>query len=480
MDGGKPLRWSLAAVALLLAGGMAVAAAAAPSQDRSDASSVRKLAPAKKAKAASSRQAAGRGTGTKQARGAKASTGQKRAQAARAAVPAVALPVAGHDAEARLLDIVRLVEQQKLDEALKAAERLTADVPNFHAAQLVYGDLLRFRSGRIARLPVRDEPGVLLKVHLPGHPLGPADEGAAQAWLEQLQGLREQIVLRVQGATVRPPAGSLPREFLALEPSVRHAIAVDASRSRLYLFEQRKGRLELVKDFYVSIGKLGIGKAEEGDQRTPEGIYFIGRHIPGQRLPKLYGKGALTLNYPNAWDRAVGRTGSGIWLHGVPPEEFARLPRASDGCIVLANPDLLHLARVVDSQTPVLVRERLDWADMADTQRRRAAEAFRGVLSEWQRSWAGTDAAARARLYSGELAAVGTSRAPQKRLDALFRQGDAAVQDVSVFAWQDAQGEIRIVDLTVKRRAEGEALPLRQYWRRAGDRWLLFSEEVRG
>jgi murein L,D-transpeptidase YafK len=29
-----------------------------------------------------------------------------------------------------------------------------------------------------------------------------------------------------------------------------------------------------------SVGKLGTDKWQEGDQRTPLGIYFVGRHIP--------------------------------------------------------------------------------------------------------------------------------------------------------------------------------------------------------
>ena len=40
------------------------------------------------------------------------------------------------------------------------------------------------------------------------------------------------------------------------------------------------------------------------------------------------------------------RTGSGIWLHGTPPDQFARAPLATDGCLVLANPDLPEKMRL--------------------------------------------------------------------------------------------------------------------------------------
>ncbi|WP_157667537.1 L,D-transpeptidase family protein [Comamonas serinivorans] len=377
------------------------------------------------------------------------------------------------DAEARLLAVIRLVENQQLNAALLAVASLTHDVPNFQAAQLVYADLLRFKAGKVGDAPARSGG-----MRVSYHPAPKAAQGKeTQEWQTRLHALRDELVRRVHGANGLPEPGRMPSEFLAMPSTVRHAIAVDASKSRLYLFTQEGGTLRLTGDFYVSIGKLGMGKLEEGDQRTPQGVYFVGRQIEGARLPHLYGKGALTLNYPNDWDRAAGRGGSGIWLHGAPPEQFARVPQASDGCIVLSNPDLLLLMGTVDPQTPVLVRERLHWVAADDAKRRQAAQAFQPVLAAWQQGWSGADPQARARLYSDELAASPAQQAPQRRLAALFRHGDAAVEDVSVFAWKDAQGEIRIVNLKVTARA-ASALTLRQYWRKTGDRWQLFSEDI--
>jgi hypothetical protein len=68
------------------------------------------------------------------------------------AAPTKALPLG---AEARLLAVIGLIEQQDLDAALKAVASLTADVPNFQAAQLVYADLLRFKSGKTMKAPAR-------------------------------------------------------------------------------------------------------------------------------------------------------------------------------------------------------------------------------------------------------------------------------------------------------------------------------------
>lgn len=388
----------------------------------------------------------------------------------KAAMPAPVTP------EERLVQVIDLVKRQELDTALRAAAQLTADVPNFRAAQLVYADLLRFKTGRVtgwAGAPASEVTQLLVR-HTP---VTEAALVPAQELQEQVHGLQKEIQRRVHASSALPAAASVPREFQRLAASVRHAIAIDASKSRLYVFAHDKGQLRLVRDYYVSIGKLGMGKSLEGDQRTPQGVYFIGRQIPGVRLPDFYGKGALTLNYPNDWDRSLNRSGDGIWLHGAPPDQYARLPEASDGCIVLANPDLIELMKTIDRQTPVLIRDQLQWAGPSDRVHAKAADSFLRVLDGWQQAWKTTDPRLLAKLYGGEPSA---ERFPKARLSEYFRLSDATVRDLSVYAWKEARGEIRIVEMQVDSRKAGKALPLRQYWRRVGDRWEVLSEEIRG
>jgi len=117
--------------------------------------------------------------------------------------------------------------------------------------------------------------------------------------------------------------------LLALSAAQAHAIVVDAARSRVYVYENDRGEPRLVADYYSTLGKRGIDKLREGDQKTPLGVYHVTSMIPGAKLPDLYGWGAFPINYPNDWDRRAGKTGYGIWLHGVPSENYARAPRAS-------------------------------------------------------------------------------------------------------------------------------------------------------
>jgi hypothetical protein len=123
----------------------------------------------------------------------------------------------------------------------------------------------------------------------------------------------------------------------------KYALLADTSRARLYLFENINGEPHLKADFYMTIGKNGTDKRVEGDKRTPMGVYQITEQLPRASLADLYGDGAFPLNYPNEWDRLHKRGGHGIWLHGVPSNTYSRPPRSSDGCVVVANPDLKEL-----------------------------------------------------------------------------------------------------------------------------------------
>jgi murein L,D-transpeptidase YafK len=60
-------------------------------------------------------------------------------------------------------------------------------------------------------------------------------------------------------------------------------------------------------------GQLGP-KTHEGDRQVPEGFYPI---TPGQMNPNSNYYLSFNVGYPNAYDRAFGRTGGNIMVHGV-------------------------------------------------------------------------------------------------------------------------------------------------------------------
>jgi len=152
------------------------------------------------------------------------------------------------------------------------------------------------------------------------------------------------------------------------------------------VFENVGGRPVFIADYYVTLGKNGMEKTREGDQKTPIGVYHVTANLPRQKLTDFYGAGAFPIDYPNAWDKRLGRNGHGIWLHGTPSDTYSRPPRASDGCIVLANTDLEAVGRTLQiGLTPVIITDEIEWIDAAAQEAERKALA--GAFEAWRANW---------------------------------------------------------------------------------------------
>lgn len=75
-----------------------------------------------------------------------------------------------------------------------------------------------------------------------------------------------------------------------------------------------KGRYVLVRayDICAFSGKLGP-KIKTGDRQAPEGFYKV---TPAQMNPGSQYHLSFNIGFPNAFDRAHGRTGSALMVHG--------------------------------------------------------------------------------------------------------------------------------------------------------------------
>ena len=377
----------------------------------------------------------------------------------------------GSQAEARLIGIYRLIQQSKPREALREAEALALDHPNFQLAQLVLGDLLNLQTR-----PVKQ--------------LGDVADTQALAAAQQLQELRKQSRRRLAALTERPPEGAVPSQFLALSSSSRHAIAIDASRSRLYLFENTAARssdargrvsaaqMKLIADCYMSVGSAGVDKRNEGDLRTPLGVYHITSSLDPEKLPDLYGAGALPLNCPNALDTQRGNIGSGIWLHGSPSEQFARAPQACEGCVVLSNPDLQSLLALVSVRTtPVVIATELQWVRPETLNAER--EVFEATLASWRELKSAGDLAQLQRLYSPRFDNRGQTLADwwPRVEDEVKAMGARAqqVKDLSVLRWRD-QDDTLVVTFGEVNEGSRRGVTKRQYWMREDNQWKIIFE----
>jgi murein L,D-transpeptidase YafK len=361
--------------------------------------------------------------------------------------------------EDQLSRVFEAIEANRLDDALERVDTLIRNHPNFRLAHLVRGDLLLARSR-----PLQTFGNVAKTV--PG---------------EKIHGLREEALARLRALRQRPAEDRLPRYVLQLHPEQKHALVVDSRRSRLYVFANAQGRPRLIADYYVTLGKNGIEKTREGDQKTPVGVYHVTANLPRKKLTDFYGAGAFPINYPNEWDRRQGRDGHGIWLHGVPSDVYSRPPRASDGCIVLANPDLESVARHVQvGLTPVIIADEVEWSDAGAIEKERASLAE--TLEQWRADWQSRDSERYLAHYSSRFA----SREGQdyngwsdhkRKVNSAKRWIKVGVSRVAMFRYPRERDFVVVTfDQDYRSDSLSNVMRKRQYWVKEGAQWKIIYE----
>jgi murein L,D-transpeptidase YafK len=78
--------------------------------------------------------------------------------------------------------------------------------------------------------------------------------------------------------------------------------------------QDRTGRFALLKTYPICRWSGDLGpKVREGDRQAPEGFYSIS---PAQMNPQSAYYLSFNTGYPNAFDKALGRTGSQLMVHG--------------------------------------------------------------------------------------------------------------------------------------------------------------------
>ena len=397
-------------------------------------------------------------TATQSAVAAKAARAHAAATPAMQSVPAT--PVDGL-AESRLMEVYRLMANGRSREALEQADKVVRDYPNFQLGQLVLGDLLAAR--------VR-----------PVKALGDVPPDLVGMGADALGELRAESRQRVQAHAAPPRAGTIPSQFLEISQKTKHAIAVDTSRSRLYLFENRPTGLTLVADYYTSVGKAGVSKSEQGDQRTPLGVYYITSHLDAKSLKNYYGSGALPINYPNILDTRRGKTGGGIWLHGTPPNQFSRAPLASDGCLVMANPDLLRLIQSVEvGSTPVVIAPQLQWVDARSV--KSESKPFDDTLQAWRSAKVEGNLDRVMSFYTQDFNSYGKTLSQWSgvvRSELVKAQGHGIeLKDVSYLRWTDS-ADTMVVTFGEVLTGKRTGWTKRQYWTRQSGQWKIFFEGI--
>lgn len=286
----------------------------------------------------------------------------------------------GPDPEKLVASAIEDIRASKPDSALANVDRLIAMQPDFKLAYLLKGDLLQAKAGALPSF-------------------GAVPKAANRT---ELNGLKDEAKVRLMRYLDQPDPEKLPKQILQLAPSQKYALLADASRARLYIFENVSGEPRLLRDFYVSVGRNGVDKRSEGDLKTPTGVYTFSTEKSRSQLTSFYGAGAYTLDYPNEWDETQGNSGHGIWLHGVPPDTYSRPPKASEGCLVVANSDYQEINRYIrPNNTPIVIADRADWLDREAWLSARAE--IERALDAWKADWERLDADRYFSHYTGDF-----------------------------------------------------------------------------
>ena len=363
--------------------------------------------------------------------------------------------------ERMLVQTLQSIKEGRLQQALDYVDQLLAISPNFALAHLIHGDLLS------AKARILNNFG-----------------DANTSDITRIQDFKEEAEIRIRNYFDRNRGLTQPNILVELSEKQTHVLFVDTARSRLYVYEKANtGNLRYVADYYVTIGKNGVGKKDQGDKRTPIGVYFASRKL-NRPLPDLYGDAAYPLNYPNEIDSYERKTGSGIWIHGTPSDTYSRPPRASDGCVVLSNPDMKALESILqEGNTPVVIGVNFQWVNPDSVRKQENVKAdLLSAIEDWRKDWAtqNTDAYlshyTRDFFYSeGDLSRWASYK---RQIQASKPKVSVNLTDISLFTYPGAKREMVVVDFEQEyvSAALRNVMKKRQYWVQENGEWKILYE----
>ncbi|MBX2868500.1 MAG: L,D-transpeptidase family protein [Acidiferrobacterales bacterium] len=358
--------------------------------------------------------------------------------------------------EATIAESLSSLQSANLDHSLESLEKLVEKHPNSKLGHLLLADILSARAGSLDLVnQFASDPG-------------------------QLDGLRDETRHRWRSQTAQTPAeqGMVPANLLASSPTQRYILAADASESRLYVYENLGTSYQLVADYFMTIGKQGMGKNKEGDLRTPEGVYFVTSYLPGEGLPDRYGPGAFPINYPNEYDKKLKRTGYGIWIHGTESENYNRVPLASDGCLSLSNDEFLEIQQFVstDWTTPVIISSKFDWVQPETL--KAAVSPARQLIDQWKADWESLDTDRFVSHYSPtHFKNYNAFVKRKKQVNAAKEFIEIDLNNLSIYDYPGDESML-IVSFDQEYRSDNHhsVTQKKQYWMKEAGRWQIIHE----
>lgn len=156
-------------------------------------------------------------------------------------------------------------------------------------------------------------------------------------WLAAVLAFNAVAANNVSQRTRQKLQTELPMLNLQLGDEVLIRTFKKESRLELWMRPQKKSQFLLFRTYPICFYSGDLGpKLQTGDKMTPEGFYAITR----KRL-NPYSRFHLSMNigYPNRYDRAWGRTGSLLMIHGACD---------ATGCFAMGNDQIEEIYYLVE------------------------------------------------------------------------------------------------------------------------------------
>jgi murein L,D-transpeptidase YafK len=131
-------------------------------------------------------------------------------------------------------------------------------------------------------------------------------------------------------------------------------IVVEKSERKMHLMH---GPIKL-RSYDVGLGFAPVGdKVQEGDGKTPEGVYYVDRRNPQSQFYL-----SLGISYPNEADIAEAKAlgvdpGGDIFIHGRPKKYQSDLIDWTLGCIAVTNREMREIYSMVELGTKIVIKE---------------------------------------------------------------------------------------------------------------------------
>jgi murein L,D-transpeptidase YafK len=210
---------------------------------------------------------------------------------------------------------------------------------------------------------------------------------------KQAKAAKHQDRIRTTAAATQKPATT--------------AILVDKTTNTLQVTEYRDGAYFPIKTYHTTLGKVKGDKEEEGDLKTPEGIYTFKSLLRPPSLKPKFGAMAFYLNYPNTYDQMAGRTGFDIMLHATDTPERLKENYDSEGCVVVENEQIREIEPYVRlGLTPILIFPELTDKYLKPGQ----DDRMKAVFNQWIEAWESRDVSKYIQFYHSDFSAQGMNR----------------------------------------------------------------------